>query len=70
MLVCYNHVKNALNSLIVPHVKKVQYNHCTCSFCNNEAKIEIFYSIPFFNTRRKIKKATINMMEVDYHHQK
>lgn len=56
MLVYKQHVKYVIKALEVPHVKKVQYSECPCSFCNNNATVEIFYSLPFSNTRKKLKK--------------
>ncbi len=48
LMVCSNHVKDGLKDLDVPHVKKIKHYKCTCSFCNQEAIIKIFYSMPFF----------------------
>jgi hypothetical protein len=45
--VCPKHVKEALKSLCVPHVERMKDYKCNCSFCNDNAEIKIFYSIPF-----------------------
>lgn len=46
MLVCNDHVKDALKSLDVPHVKILKDQKSTCSFCSQKATINIFYSVP------------------------
>ncbi|MES9771301.1 hypothetical protein ABWK50_09855, partial [Priestia megaterium] len=46
LIVCNQHVKEGLIGLKTPHVKKIHYSTCTCSFCERRAKIKIFYSIP------------------------
>lgn len=46
LMVCNKHVKAALKSLDVPHVKKIKHYKCICSFCNKEAEIKILSSIP------------------------
>jgi len=54
LVVCKAHVKDGITRLDVPHVKKIRDSKLTCSFCKEEAKIEVFYSIPFLENRVKV----------------
>lgn len=54
LVVCKEHVKDGITRLDVPHVKKIRDSKLTCSYCKEEAKIEVFYSIPFLENRVKV----------------
>lgn len=54
IVVCKEHVKAGITRLDVPHVKKIRDSKLTCSFCKEEAKIKVFYSIPFLENRVKV----------------
>ena len=56
LTVCPKHVKEGINGLITPHVKKIEAG-CTysCLFCHQKAEIQIFYSIPFSKIHKKVK---------------
>jgi len=54
LMVCKEHVKAGITRLDVPHVKKIRDSKLTCSYCKEEAKIEVFYSIPFLENRVKV----------------
>lgn len=40
LTVCNKHVKTALQSIHVPHVKDIIGYICLCSFCNEQATIK------------------------------
>ncbi|MDQ0247350.1 hypothetical protein J2S09_004999 [Bacillus fengqiuensis] len=70
LTVCPKHVKEGINGLIIPHVKKVTDGYTySCLFCNQKAEIQIFYSIPFSKLHRKNKNNSTNLNENDIYYQ-
>ncbi|MCU7741289.1 hypothetical protein N7983_26470 [Priestia megaterium] len=54
LVVCNEHVKDGITHFKVPHVKKISDSKITCSFCKEEAKIGVFYSIPSLENILKV----------------
>lgn len=64
LTVCNKHIKTSLQGLTVPHVKKIKGYACTCSFCNEQATVKLYYPAPF-----SIKKHPKNLIYNDNHYQ-
>ncbi|ANX13825.1 hypothetical protein ABE41_017580 [Fictibacillus arsenicus] len=43
MLVCQNHVRKALQILVLPHIKEVSQK-APCCFCQKDARLNVYYS--------------------------
>lgn len=64
LIVCNKHVKTSLQRLTVPHVKKIKGYTCTCSFCDEQATVKLYYPAPFSITKR-----SKSLIENDNHYQ-
>lgn len=64
LAVCNRHIKTSLQVLTVPHVRKIKGYTCTCSFCDEQATVKLYYPAPF-----SIKKHTKVLNENDTYYQ-